>query len=111
MTPACMKLTFVFIISLISAHCFSQSVSINSNATAADSSAMLDVSSTTKGLLVPRMTELQKNTISNPATGLLVYQVDGNTGFYFYNGTAWLLLIANPVSDNQKTLIYTTKGF
>ena len=105
------KISFVLITSLVSRHCYSQSASINNNAAAADSSAMLDVSSTTKGMLIPRMTAQQKNAISNPATGLLVYQTDGENGFYFYNGSNWLILIANPVSDNQKTLMYTIKGF
>ena len=52
-------------------------------------SAQLEVKSTTKGLLSPRMTEAQKNAISNPATGLLIYQTDGTSGFYFYNGSIW----------------------
>jgi hypothetical protein len=57
-----------------------------------DASAALDITSTTGGLLVPRMTEDQRNIInspSNPATGLMVYQTDGATGFYYYNGSSW----------------------
>ena len=60
-----------------------------------ESSSVLDISSTSKGLLVPRMTQIQKNAISNPATGLLLYQTDGTVGFYSYNGSNWLLLINN----------------
>ena len=91
---------------------FAQSVSINTTAAVADTSAMLDVSSTTKGLLIPRMTAAQKNAIFTPATGLLVYQTDGSAGFYYYNGTAWYLLVTTAAStDIQNTLIYTTKGF
>ncbi|OFX43009.1 MAG: hypothetical protein A2046_08780 [Bacteroidetes bacterium GWA2_30_7] len=57
----------------------------------ADSSAMLDVKSISKGMLVPRMTTIQRQLINNPATGLLVF--DTNEGsFYFYNGTSWLSL-------------------
>lgn len=58
-----------------------------------DGSAMLDVTSTTKGLLTPRMTATQRGAISNPATGLIVYQTDGITGFYYYTGIAWKVLI------------------
>lgn len=105
------KISVILAASFVSTHCFSQSASINNNAAAADSSAMLDVSSTSKGMLIPRMTAQQKNAISNPATGLLVYQTDGENGFYYFNGSNWLILIANPVSDNQKTLLYTIKGF
>jgi hypothetical protein len=52
-------------------------------------SAKLEIRSTGKGFLMPRMTEAQRNAIPSPAKGLLVYQNNGATGFYFYNGTAW----------------------
>jgi len=54
-----------------------------------NSSSMLDVTSTTKGMLIPRMTQAQKTAIATPSTGLLIYQTDGATGFYFYNGVSW----------------------
>ncbi|MDJ0367902.1 hypothetical protein QMK33_22395 [Hymenobacter sp. H14-R3] len=57
-----------------------------------NASAALDVSSTTQGLLTPRLTASQRGSIASPATGLLVYQTDGTAGFYFYNGTAWTAL-------------------
>ena len=41
-----------------------------------DNSAVLDASSTTQGLLAPRMSQVQRNAIGAPATGLLVYQTD-----------------------------------
>jgi hypothetical protein len=56
--------------------------------TSPDVSAKLDISSTTKGLLAPRMTAAQKNAISSPATGLLVYQTDSTVGFYVNSGTS-----------------------
>lgn len=55
-----------------------------------NASAQLDISSNSKGLLTPRMTATQRTGISNPATGLLVYQTDGNSGFYYYNGSSWI---------------------
>lgn len=63
-------------------------VSVTSDGTDPDGSAMLDVKSTTKGFLVPRLTEQQKSSISLPATGLLIYQTDGTSGFYYNQGTA-----------------------
>lgn len=54
------------------------------------SSALLEMVSTSKGLLIPRMTTLQRNAIVSPATGLMIYQTDGTTGFYFYDGTRWV---------------------
>ncbi len=52
-------------------------------------SALLEIKSTKKGLLIPRMTQSQRNAIASPAKGLMIYQTDKNPGFYFYNGTAW----------------------
>lgn len=105
------KIAVVLFAVIFTTKCYSQSVSINNNGVAADTTSILDISSTTKGLLVPRMTIQQKNTIVNPATGLLIYQTDGDSGFYFYNGTSWLLLVTTPAIDKQNTLIYTIKGF
>jgi Chaperone of endosialidase len=55
-----------------------------------DASAMLDVYSLDKGVLVPRVTTVQRNAIATPANGLLVYDTDENS-FYYYNGSksAW----------------------
>ncbi|MGB1728825.1 MAG: cell wall anchor protein, partial [Crocinitomicaceae bacterium] len=60
-----------------------EGVAINNDGSAPDGSAILDLKSTTKGILIPRMTESQRTLISNVATGLLVYQTDGTSGFYF----------------------------
>jgi uncharacterized protein (TIGR02145 family) len=66
----------------------SQGVAISSDPNATpDPSALLDVQSTDKGVLVPRMTQAQRNMISNPATGLLIFQTDNEPGFYFNSGT------------------------
>ena len=56
--------------------------------TTPDASAKLEISSTSKGLLAPRMTAAQKTAIVSPANGLLVYQTDAPTGFYVNSGTA-----------------------
>ena len=52
---------------------FSQNVSINSTGNMPDTSAMLDVSSTTKGFLMPKMTTVQRDAIILPATGLAIF--------------------------------------
>ena len=52
-------------------------------------SAALDITSTTKGLLIPRMLAGDRTAIDTPATGLMVYQTDGTAGFYYYNGSSW----------------------
>jgi hypothetical protein len=66
-------------------------VSINATAALPDASAVLDLSSTTKGMLVPRMTTAQRNAIVAPATALMVYDTD-QLGFSFYNGSSWVNL-------------------
>lgn len=69
------------------------------NTATPDASAALDVSSTTQGMLPPRMTESQRDMIATPATGLLVYQTDATAGYYFYNGTAWTALSGGGGTD------------
>lgn len=54
---------------------------------APDSSAQLDIRSTAKGLLIPSMTQSQMQSIPTPATGLLVFQTDQTSGFYYNAGT------------------------
>jgi len=65
---------------------FAQGMSVNTTGTTADASAMLDVASTTKGMLAPRMTTVQRTAISSPATGLLVYDIT-LASFYYNSGT------------------------
>jgi hypothetical protein len=76
-------------------------VGIASTSITADASAMLEVQSTSKGLLTPRMTNAQKQAISSPATGLTIYQTDSTAGYYVYTGSAWtrLLTATVPVVD------------
>lgn len=66
-------------------------VAINNNNALPDSSAMLDVSSTNQGVLVPRMTTGMRDSIFMPATGLLIYNLSTNA-FNFYNGAQWVSL-------------------
>src|ERR1019366_2101982 len=87
---------------------FSQSVSINNTAAPANASSMLDVSSTTKGMLIPRMNKGQRGLISTPATGLMVYQNGpDSTGFYYYDGTKWNWLLNGAATDS---VYWRTKG-
>lgn len=83
-------LTSAFI--LLTMAIFSQNVGINDDGSGPNASAILDVRSTSKGMLIPRMTQAQRNLIAAPATGLMVYQTDETDGFYYFNGTAWLAI-------------------
>ena len=79
-------------------------VAVNADGTPADNSAMLDVKSTTRGVLVPRMTNAQRDAITDPATGLTLYCTTDNQ-FYFNNGTPaapdWLKLNSQWVTTGQ----------
>ncbi|MBK8845006.1 MAG: tail fiber domain-containing protein [Bacteroidetes bacterium] len=70
-----------------------------------NASSLLDVTSTTKGVLIPRMTLAQRNAIASPATGLLIYQTNSTPGFYYYSGTAWTAVQKKAwgLSDNSNT--------
>ncbi len=80
-----MKRLFGFMaIFLITINLWGQGVAISNSNSTPDNSAILDLQSTNKGFLIPRMTQSQRNSISNPANGLMVYQTDGDAGFYIY---------------------------
>jgi hypothetical protein len=85
-----------------------QSIAINTTGSLADTSAILDIAHTAKGVLIPRMTAAQRAAIFTPATGLLVYQTDGTAGFYYNNGTsaapAWLLIQNSSAANISGTL-------
>lgn len=66
--------------------------------TTPDASAILDLASTTKGLLLPRMTAAQKNALAAPKAGLTIYQTDGTAGLYVFNGSAWAPVSASAAS-------------
>ncbi len=68
-----------------------------------DQSAILDVQSSDKGLLIPRLTSKQINAIALPAKGLLVFQTDTEkSGFYFYDGEKW-----SPLKESKENSIAT----
>lgn len=75
-------------IAMIAGYYLNAQVAVTTDGTDADASAMLDVKSTEKGMLIPRMTTAERDAIATPATGLLVYVSDANN-FYFFDGLAW----------------------
>jgi len=79
----------------ISANAFSQGISINEDNTDADASAILDISSTDKGVLLPRMTSLQRTSISSPVSGLMVYDID--TDSFWYYDSKWTEILADNI--------------
>jgi hypothetical protein len=61
-----------------------------------DKSAILDISSDNKGLLIPRLTKSMRDDIKSPTEGLLIFQLDGSKGFHFFNGKEW-----TPISSQE----------
>jgi len=74
-----------------------------------DASSILDLKSTTKGLLTPRMTTTQRDAISSPATGLLIYNTTTNQEEY-YNGTIWAPIGNTAVAGNDTEIQYNNNG-
>jgi hypothetical protein len=78
-----------------------------------DGSAMLDVTSTTRGLLLPRMTAAQRTAIATPANGLMVYQTDAPIGVWAYVNGTWTQLgggLVNLATGVTGTLGVTNGG-
>jgi hypothetical protein len=87
------------------------SVSINNGVAIADLSSVLDITSTTKGFLPPRMTEAQKLAISTPAVGLMIYQTDGTEGLYIYASIGWLPVGGTASSVGSATTLFNYFNF
>jgi len=79
-------------------------VAINTDGSAPDGSAMLDIKSTNKGVLVPRLSSTQLDSVQNPATGLMVFVTDLGE-FLFFDGTDWDYINSSKPDDDW---VYTT---
>jgi hypothetical protein len=83
-----MKTHYIAIVLFFISSFASAQVKISTNNSNPNSSAMLDIESTTKGLLLPRMTNTQMATISNPALGLLIFNITDSL-FYMHLDSGW----------------------
>ena len=75
---------------------------------APNASSILEMVSTTKGLLTPRMTKTQRDAIVTPATGLMIYQTNSTPGFYYYSGTAWTAVSSKGANTTLSNLVSPT---
>lgn len=81
--------------------CPTEGVAINMTGDCANPSAMLDVNSQSKGLLIPRMTKGEREAIASPAHGLIIYQTEGGPeGIYVYDGVQWVAYVAGDAGLN-----------
>ncbi len=111
-----MKTIIIIFFLLLTGTGISAQVAINTDNSAPDASAMLDVKSTNKGFLAPRMTLSQRNAIVSPSTGLLVFQTNSSPGLYINSGTpalpSWNLVGSNSGQWlNNGSNIYYNQGF
>ena len=95
----------LFIFGIIKA----QNVGINSDGSAADPSAILQIKSSDKGFLIPRVAVLP-NATATPATGLLVYKTTATTGFYYNSGTPAAPVWTNLITATPATSSWQTTG-
>ncbi len=105
----------LFLMLLMTACLFTNAQSVGIGTTNPSVSAMLEVNSTNKGLLIPRLTTAQRKNITATATGLLVYDTDKGT-VMFFDGVAWRALSftdenkSDPQSRNSTTPL-ASSGF
>src|SRR5512138_497533 len=89
------------------------SAQVGIGTTAPDASSLLDLTSNSKGLLIPRMTRSERDAITLPATGLVIFQTDNTTGLYYNSGTpgspVWALVgnNAGQWQTNGSNIYYT----
>ncbi len=100
------KLLVLLILILASSSIYGQNVVVtDDDSYPVDSSAMLDVKSDSKGLLIPRLTTIQRTGITTPATGLLVYDSNLNV-FYYYDGSGWVNISKSQVWEVNSGYVY-----
>jgi hypothetical protein len=105
-------LVIFLLITIVTVNNINAQVSINNDGSNADVSAVLDVNSTSKGFLLPRVAltgTTDNSTITgSEATGLIVYNTntvsDVTPGFYYWNGSKWLRFIVTNDSDGDWTI-------
>jgi len=102
------KLTLLVAVIATSFTTFAQ---VGIGTTTPNASAALDITSTTSGLLPPRMTEAQRNVISTPAAGLMVYCTNCGTGEpQYYNGTSWVNMVGAAAAVSIPSVTSATTG-
>jgi len=76
-----------------------------------DASSVLEIQSTSKGLLIPKLSKTQRDAINSPAVGLLLYQIDNNPGFYYYTASnTWIRIGEETIITANTASITTNQG-
>lgn len=82
---------------------YSLSAQVGIGTTSPNSSAVLELQSTSQGFLPPRMTAVQRKGIESPVQGLLVFQTDAPAGYYYYTGTNWVSIESAGAGSNSSS--------
>src|SRR5689334_865079 len=106
------KLFFSIVITWIAVQLQAQNVGIGT--TTPNASAMLEINSSTKGILLPRVADT--SSVNSPAKGLLIYN-NNNNKLWFYDGQKWQQAVANAGGmdsiwyKTKDTIVYTAKPY
>ena len=102
-----------------SSNLYNDGTNVMIGTTVVEESAALSVSSENQGILIPRLTQEQRDSIAGPVAGLLVFQTNETPGFYYFDGSIWVSLTSTnnnntssgSGSASANTLLYTVDGF
>ena len=101
------KINLLVISTLLTAVGFAQGVGINDDGSMPVDGAILDVKSNNQGMLIPRMTEAQRDAITPDTQSMLIYQTNNDSGFYYYDGSNWNPFLIDGAAANSG---WSTKG-
>lgn len=104
-----MRQIFLLIPVLFFCSAFLHGQSVGIGTQTPDSSAIFELKSSTQGLLIPRMTQAQRVNIPFPGQGLMVYQTDIDTGFYYFKGSTWRSLINSDSNNTRNIILYARR--
>jgi hypothetical protein len=115
-TKRCFSFSFAIILSMLlfaeisftQTNTFPSTGAAGIGTTTPDSSSLLEIRSKTKGILIPRMTKNQRDAIVSPAIGLMIYQTNSTSGFYYYSGSAWTAVSPKGTSKTLNNLTAPT---
>ncbi|MCO5251236.1 MAG: hypothetical protein M9949_07420 [Candidatus Kapabacteria bacterium] len=97
---------FIILIVLLAFHISAQSQeNVGIGTTTPEVTALLDLVSTDKGLLVPRLTTANRDAIATPATGLMIYNTTNNR-FEYYTGATWVPILTNGIISLDNSRIF-----
>lgn len=108
LTFTIMLVLLIPIISKAQTNLFPSTGSAGIGTTTPNASSIIDMQSTSQGMLAPRMTKVQRDAIVAPITGLLIFQTNSTPGFYYYSGAAWTAISSKGATTSLSNLVTTS---